>query len=319
MGEGRRSSPRFYVIEEVFEHTSSVVEAERYFESLDSGVDLPDDQEEDEWHPVFEAHTARSVVFHLPRLRCERCGREVWRFNGGLSFDIPSDWGLRQFVYLTGKSIYLSVEEWRTFFQTLSEEMRKVGRQVPLFGPGYRVGTEHLKIRYQRPKGFFQIEPIGGSYISEDTASVLKQVGANGYELYPAPVDQAKPVLKHAAVPPLPHYHELSVVGRARLDTAKSDYVPPTECELCQGFIDLYGEVRWRSLVPDVNAWDGSDVFRLEEAPGYILVTERLKQSLETSKLTGFRLVPADTISNPPIPDIRKLSDEDIWRAFRDE
>lgn len=314
----------FYVLEESREEeaASPVITAEEYFQALHEGVDLFE-KEETEWSPSFDADiTHDSAQYDLPRVRCNACRRDAWTLYQALPFDLPAGSPLWQSIGRSNAPVYLSPADWDVFAQELSEEMRRAGRRVPLFGPSYRFGALRLRIQYRRPKEFFELRGLGGTFISERVAQVLEEGEVSGYDLYPAPVEESKPRPPSATVPPLPLYYELAVVGQARLDRERAEYsvVSSSPCEVCSRWFRPYcDEVRWRALHVDLSTWDGSDLLRLEEASHLILVTERVKEVLANANVTGFRLIPADTISKPVIFDIRHLSQVDIDKAFSDQ
>ncbi len=298
--------PRFYVLEEAFgeeafgEETFPVIEAEEYFQALHAGIDLFEEQEKDEfWYTCFEAHlSARGQpLSRLPRIRCEACGRETWlmHMHIALPFDLPPAAPLWRFIGRTGNPVYVSWQEWDVFSQGLCEEIQRVGRRVPLFGPNCRLGTVHLSIRYRRVKDFFQLPGVGGTFVSERLREVLQDGGISGYDLYPAPVDEAIPLPSRVPVPPLPCYYELVVVGRGRLDIARSRYTAVHQCQVCARWIKRGDKASWDGIYVDPEQWDGADLLRVEEAPHYILVTEQVKEALEKFHIIGYRTVPADT------------------------
>jgi len=83
-----------------------------------------------------------------------------------------------------------------------------------------------------------------------------------------------------------PPLYELVTVGTARLDRAHSNWVLKDVCSTC-------GNESWRIptvgriTIIDKRTWTGDDLFRLAEAPGWILTTRAFRNFVESHGFTN--------------------------------
>ena len=83
-------------------------------------------------------------------------------------------------------------------------------------------------------------------------------------------------------------YREIVITGRGGfLTDLEGNRIP--HCEEC-GKIEYFGLYAYKGFSTD--AWDGSDMFFLENWPGVLLVTEKVKEIITKNKFKNVRFVP---------------------------
>lgn len=93
---------------------------------------------------------------------------------------------------------------------------------------------------------------------------------------------------------PAPLLFQLVVLGKGGSIVPQNQTHIESTCAVCGGIV--YAPLE-KGILVDERQWDGSDMFVMDEFPGYVLVTERLLQYLETHQIQNYRAVPADKFS----------------------
>lgn len=116
--------------------------------------------------------------------------------------------------------------------------------------------------------------------VSEKFVQLLKSLPVDNYQLFPV-------VVKFPGRQITGHYI-LNIVGRIScIDVAASD------CKMYKNSI-----MRIKRLVLKADLAKNLDLFRPEEFPLAIIISERIKQGLESGSLTGMLIKPADDWSD---------------------
>jgi hypothetical protein len=129
--------------------------------------------------------------------------------------------------------------------------------------------------------------------VSQHALDVLRDANLSGFAVkpvrlssYPAGVDGSK-------LPALWEFIILGTGGRAHRDSGISILRTCDECGLIR-----YSAFE-NGIVVDPSSYDGSDFFAVVEYPRYLLVNERAKSVIESSRLTNVRLVDSRTLKWP--------------------
>lgn len=83
-----------------------------------------------------------------------------------------------------------------------------------------------------------------------------------------------------------PQYLLVQIDGRIELDLGKMFLKRKKLCKSCGSF--EWNRQRFRPLFLDEEGWDGSDLCRIGDIPGYIICTERIVKLVREKKLKGF-------------------------------
>lgn len=83
-----------------------------------------------------------------------------------------------------------------------------------------------------------------------------------------------------------PQYLLVQIDGRIELDLGKMFLKRKKHCKSCGSF--EWNRQRFRPLFLDEEGWDGSDLCRVADIPGYIICTERIVKLVKEKKLKGF-------------------------------
>jgi hypothetical protein len=67
-----------------------------------------------------------------------------------------------------------------------------------------------------------------------------------------------------------------------------------SSCTVCGTIVYEPSE---RGIIVDLNQWDGSDMFVMEEFPGYILITARFLEFSSAHQVKNYVAIPADEFS----------------------
>lgn len=114
---------------------------------------------------------------------------------------------------------------------------------------------------------------------SQRFVEVLKSAGVRNMDIYDAVVIDRERGRKYA------NYKAVNFIGRLSCaDMEKSVVIPGFERPL----------MKFKRLVIDEERTMGLPLFRLAESVGFILVSERVKQAIESAKLIGVRVVSLD-------------------------
>ena len=123
------------------------------------------------------------------------------------------------------------------------------------------------------------------TFFSQRVVDVLEEHNFQKYEAFPVEVSGGKG--------DAPMYYGLTFLG-------KGGHILPEESRVKYGSTPRPDGSRgivgmWR-LMFDVNQWDGSDLFYVEEFPGLHLVTERVVKALKKAKIKNCEYTPTDRL-----------------------
>lgn len=145
-------------------------------------------------------------------------------------------------------------------------------------------GTVPMKIT----KGGRPCDFLGNSatlrIASERVIALLRKYGLTGYDTYDVEVSGGNVEL--------PKYYGLVAVGRG-------GHILPNESGVKYGSRRPDGSrsiMGIKRLVFDENQWDGSDFFYLDEFPGGMIVTERVKDLFKKEKVRNCELTPIEEV-----------------------
>ena len=96
-----------------------------------------------------------------------------------------------------------------------------------------------------------------------------------------------------------PQLHQFVVTGRGGSILPQNDVTVNSHCEVCN--LTVY-EPLSNGIIVDPEQWDGSDVFYLDEFPGYILVTDNFKKFLSQNNIKGCVTIPSSNYSMSSYP-----------------
>lgn len=127
---------------------------------------------------------------------------------------------------------------------------------------------------------------VGLSFIvSERVMEVLRQENITGY-------DEAKKVSLYRSrygklVKQDPNYYMINITGSIDLDLKAMSLKKKNVCPMCGSFKWSRQRLYTIDSVFDMSTWDGSDICRIKSFPGYIMISDRLKEIFEKHKFTG--------------------------------
>jgi hypothetical protein len=134
---------------------------------------------------------------------------------------------------------------------------------------------------------------LGDIVVSQHALDALRNASLSGFAVkpvslssYPAGVDSSK----------LPRLWEFIILGRGGHAHRDSGIVVLRKCGECH--LVEYSAFE-NGIVIDPSSYDGSDFFAVAEYPKYMLVSERAKSVIESSRLTNVRLVDSRTLKWP--------------------
>ena len=106
---------------------------------------------------------------------------------------------------------------------------------------------------------------------------LLREGGITGYSTYPVQI--------HAGDRVIPGYEGIAVLGRAgRLDTVRSKVKYYENADGSKSVVAMEG------LYFDPGAWDGSDVFCVQDVPKQVLLVEKVWRLFESASVTNYGL-----------------------------
>ena len=127
---------------------------------------------------------------------------------------------------------------------------------------------------------------VGLSFIvSERVMEVFRQENITGY-------DEAKKVSLYRSryrklVKQDPNYYMINITGSIDLDLKAMSLKKKNVCPMCGSFKWSRQRLYTIDSVFDMSTWDGSDICRIKSFPGYIMISDRLKEIFEKHKFTG--------------------------------
>jgi len=149
--------------------------------------------------------------------------------------------------------------------------------------PGHqRAGRRLTSLSVDFKKPFVGEDFLWSSYseclVREDAVTCLTELKLTGFFTQKAEVTVAgRPV-------PI-RYDEFSVTGWGGIAAPASGVELKNNCPVC-GMLDYTGVRNWRNLI-DWKQWDGSDIFMVWPLPRFIFVTARVRNVLESARLSG--------------------------------
>jgi hypothetical protein len=237
--------------------------------------DYFDDYEFERQNPFDILHE-----FSVPGIACDACG-ELW-FNvaSRLPVDLPNE----SLLWDELKKPNLKLSDHNLLRVQFEKE---TGIQIePSVFPGARFGKLSFKIRKPITSKFLWCWEPGTVFVTEEIATVLQSEKVTGCLFYPVKVAKAEAEI--------PDIFELVVIGEAGYAAKKSNISVINRCESC-GRIE-YSKISNGIHVDQVN-WDGTDICKIKEYPTYVLVSEKVKQVLDSSDFTNFILIPTGDIT----------------------
>lgn len=93
---------------------------------------------------------------------------------------------------------------------------------------------------------------------------------------------------------PPPEIHQLVVEGRGGSINPQNQVQIRSKCDEC-GVI-VYEPLE-SGVSIDPNQWDKTDLFILDEFPGYVFATDEVKVFLELNQISGYQIIPAEEYS----------------------
>ncbi len=149
--------------------------------------------------------------------------------------------------------------------------------------PVARVGS--LRVRYSRKRELVDWARVPGATIVHQR--VIDDLTAHKISGWRAGIlgIESTPRLANDDL----NYSELVIIGHTRGYTARIGLGIARECDECGRRIYRYPQV---GLEMPLECWDGSDIFQIDELPGFQVVTEPVKELIETSAYTGVLCVP---------------------------
>ena len=84
-----------------------------------------------------------------------------------------------------------------------------------------------------------------------------------------------------------PEYYIINITGGIDLDLKAMSLKKKNVCPICGSF--KWNRQRLYNIDSffDMNTWDGSDLCRIKSFPGYVMISDRLKEIFEEHKFTG--------------------------------
>lgn len=115
--------------------------------------------------------------------------------------------------------------------------------------------------------------------VSATAANVLEENSITG-------IGNREPIAATYIEQETPPYFLVQICGSISLDFKRMGLKKKNVCNHCGSF--RWNRQRLYPLVPNVDTWDGSDLCRVSDIPGYIICTERFVKAVTDTGLTGF-------------------------------
>jgi hypothetical protein len=131
--------------------------------------------------------------------------------------------------------------------------------------------------------------------ISQKLAYLLKDTDLKGFSLRKVDIvswlkdDTGSPnsIGSHLDLPVL---FQLDVYGSGGSIFPQNKSQQISKCDVCNTVVLS----PLKKIIVDVLQWDGSDIFKLNEFPGYILLTEKFRDFLSANKIQGYQTIPSE-------------------------
>ena len=188
-------------------------------------------------------------------------------------------------IYDAGKSCvdYGEGNDWEGIVCSVDEGHRRAGRRI----------TELRLELISSNIVDFSWTILSDIVVTERVVQVFEEAGLTGYELKPTKIVS---VAKRVKIKSYPKFWELIVTGQGGHAHPDSGIALKFKCDTC-------GLVRYSAyehgIIVDETQWDGSDLFTVIEYPKHILVTERVKNIIESHKLTNVKFLRSNEVKWP--------------------
>jgi hypothetical protein len=165
------------------------------------------------------------------------------------------------------------------------------------FYPPYGEPKKDLSIVLPSPKiGDFVWTWYGDCIVPETTLALLKDAGFSGFETRPVIIEKIRRGgAKRKKEAPIPRLWELLIRGKGG-DAAQESGITYCQYEDSSGVVRSYYTSFRNGIIVNESSWDGSDFFTINGYPGYLLVTERVKELVIDRQLTNCELTPSDKL-----------------------
>jgi hypothetical protein len=158
--------------------------------------------------------------------------------------------------------------------------------------------------------------------VTDSTLSLFREDGFTGFEARPVTVERVKGLArKRRAEVQIPPLWELAVIGIGGAAAAESGIHVIDHRE---DGSPVYSSFRNGIIVDEAN-WDGSDFLTINEYPGYLSVTERVKELIISHNLTNCTLIPShelewgsDSHPEDDLAESRALVQQDVSSLIAD-
>ena len=119
--------------------------------------------------------------------------------------------------------------------------------------------------------------------LSEHAVDTLQEKGITGMEAW-------QPIAATYNDQEAPPYLLIQTCGTIALDYKRMGLKKKKVCNACGSF--EWNRQRLSPLFLDESTWDGSDLCRVSDIPGYLICSERFVQTVKETRLTGFSFKP---------------------------
>jgi hypothetical protein len=128
--------------------------------------------------------------------------------------------------------------------------------------------------------------------ITDKTARIFKSEKLTGYDLSPVTISGIESNWKSDN--DVPQFWELQLRGWAGIAKPESGIRLLNFCKHCG--LSSYRDFDNPAQLIDQSQWDGSDFFMVWPLPRFVFVTEKVKNIIQSEKLTGCKLIPVEEL-----------------------
>ncbi len=240
--------------------------------------------------PELRSYPYEDRCLFIPPVYCDRCGVSWGGLPAGVVVraELSNPRLVRRLLEIDVDE--LPVREHKALVEELRTELAAELGYAPALSPGTRIGA----LRVGLPSlnipdiSFFPFPFV----VKQRVVDLLREEEVTGFETFSVEITRVdrKPRGRTFEVPRL---WEPEITGRAGIAPEAGAYWPiDPPCSGC----GRRGDLRLpKGLIVDEQAWDGSDLFTVEDRP-WVLMTERVADLLTEAKFTGFTLRPAEEV-----------------------
>ena len=218
--------------------------------------------------------------YSVPGITCDVCG-EVW---SNVASRLPVDLSAESLLWSEIEKPNLKLSEHQSL--RLQFEKESGIKIEPSAFPGARVGKVSIKIRKRVTSEFLWSWLPGTVFVTAEVVKALQQARIIGCLFYPVEIVNTKFEV--------PEIFELVITGKAGSTARNSQISIIDSCKVC-------GRVQYSPIIHgiyiDPENWDSSDICTITEYPTYILMSEKVKDVLESENFKNYVLTPTDRIS----------------------